>query len=59
MTRDWGYSQPSTIIITLHRRWKTDNSAATIAYPKPGDTEITIRCKDGLTSSITLVPVPN
>jgi chondroitin-sulfate-ABC endolyase/exolyase len=55
----WGYSQPSTIIITLHGRWKTDNSAAAIAYLKPGDTEITIRCKDGLTSSITLMPVPN
>ena len=55
----WGYSQPSTIIITLHGRWKTDNLAAAIAYPKLGDTEITIRCKDGLTSSIKLMPVPN
>ncbi len=58
-SRQWGYSQPSIITITLHGRWGSDDSAAAIAYPKAGHTEITIRCKDGLTSSIKLMPVPN
>jgi hypothetical protein len=55
---NWGYSQPSTCVITLHSRWKTDGKTdATVAYPNPSDTEITVRCKDGLTTSIKLMPV--
>jgi chondroitin-sulfate-ABC endolyase/exolyase len=56
-SHQWGYSQPSSITVTLHGRWGTDNSAAAIACPKPGDTGITIQCKDGVTSSIKLRPV--
>ncbi len=53
----WGCSKPSTIAVTLHGRWKTeDNSTAAVTHPETGDTEITIRCNDGLTSSITLKP---
>ena len=55
---NWGYSQPSTCIITLHSRWKTDGKTdATVAYPNPSDTEVIVRCKDGLTTSIKLMPV--
>ena len=54
----WGYSQPSTIAITLHGRWKPDaNSTAIVTYRGPGNTEITVRCKDGLTSSVRLTPI--
>ena len=56
----WGYSQPSSIVITLHgagKRIKTHTAA--VAYPKPGETTITVTCKDGLTTSIKLMPVAN
>ena len=52
----WGYSQPSTIVITLHGRWKTAaGSTAVIAYPRPGQTALTLRCQNGLTSTLKLL----
>lgn len=54
----WGYSQPSTIVIMLDGRWRIDDdSTVAVTYPKPGETAIAVRCKDGLTSSVTLMPV--
>jgi chondroitin-sulfate-ABC endolyase/exolyase len=56
----WGYSQPSTIVVTLRGRWKIDgDSAAAIADPKTGETAITVICTDGLTSSVKLIPNSN
>jgi hypothetical protein len=53
----WGYSRPSTIVITLRGRWRTDGTSPdAMACPKPGNTELTVRCKNGVTSSIKLIP---
>jgi len=55
----WGYSQPSTIVVALRGRWRTDTSAtAAVTDPEPKATAITIRCQNGLTSSVKLMPEP-
>ncbi len=57
--RYWGYSQPSTVVVALHGRWKTaTDSTVAVTYPEPEKTDIAIRCQNGLTSSIQLMPVP-
>ena len=56
----WGYSQPSATALTLAGALKTDNnSTATVTYPEPGNTEVTVRCQSGLTSSIKLILIAN
>jgi len=55
-----GYSQSSTIVITLHGRWETAaDSTVAVTYPEPGKTAIAIACQNGLTSSLELIPIPN
>ena len=55
-----GYSQSSTIVITLHGRWETAaDSTVAVTYPEPGKTAIAIACQNGLTSSLELIPNPN
>ena len=59
-SRQWGYSQPASITVTMRGRWKTDHGAsAAVTYPEPEDTAITMGCQNGLTTSLHLTPVPN
>lgn len=48
----WGYSQPSTITLTFHGKWKGQGAF----YPNYNETKITLRCNDGLTTTVKLLP---
>ena len=53
----WGYSQPSSIQVTLRGRWQGEvGTDLQISYPSPEQTTVTVGCKDGLTSRVSLRP---
>jgi len=54
----WGYSQPSTLTITLQGQWQTAERSAQISATTsaPGKTLLRLECRDGVTTTVNLVP---
>lgn len=54
---NWGYSRPSTIVLTLTGGWQVAKGEGE-AVVESGKTKLTLTCRDGLTTTIDLVAKP-
>ncbi len=57
-SKQWGYSQPSTIACTLQGQWQLAEHSArcSVTSYAPGKTVLRVECRDGLTTTINLIP---
>lgn len=54
----WGYSQPSTITVTLNGQWQAADGTNQTVASAPDKTQLSLICRDGLTSTINLKSTP-
>ena len=51
----WGYSLPSTVVLTLRGTWRApDGDNLTMSSPVEGHTTLSVRCQNGATTTATL-----
>ena len=52
----FGYSQPSTITLTLNGHWQVTGGPSVTVAADSGKTKLTVTCHDGLTTTVNLTP---